>query len=584
MNHFSILACLAAVFVGSQLNAAPGDVQPEEGDHVWLYADTQLHNMLADSARARSASADKKAKVAIRPPVLDLWGRHALIDAAEKMRSDGHLALFLGDAANVSCISEFSAFIELNREVNWIFVPGNHDGYYMGNMTFAPRDKGSEKQDKSWEGSCLGGSGLAADEERKIRDLENALYGFADKGKQTHVDEGVLTKAHAIWLYLDDLRKRGVIASDPLVLGNWSEGNDEGQRMFITTGTVSHGQDEARLDIVASVSGQSNGRHAGNYERSWDSYLLQRLTLPDGRVFVLMDTSDYWRSPTSGFFRWRQWLGGWTGTCDRLLGYLPGTCGDMSEQQLDQAAKWASEAGKQGAPIIFAGHHPWAAIGSRVRKQALQKMPVLGHSTYLSAHVHDPANETEGREGKRPRELNIGSTTDYPMEYARLQLKPDTEPDVTPYRLAPRDVSNAPVCDLPLSYNGAYPENGSIQYYKMVFATYAALLAKVGENPDWVARLDLSDFACADDAGECLVQIRTELEEARASFSGSTLSCELRSLLSSLGRLDRTQLSEIPEIRKIERDCAIWGSVEEFKKNGYFGENDERRILPWNDS
>src|SRR5687767_4156122 len=122
---------------------------------LWLFADSQIHNTTGALTRSKSALADQRASnVAIRPPSLDIWADVVLASISARIHREAGAApaFFLGDAANVSCIEEYTRFLDaIGGELLWFGAPGNHDGFFMGNFTFEPRGATGVN---SWQGAC----------------------------------------------------------------------------------------------------------------------------------------------------------------------------------------------------------------------------------------------------------------------------------------------------------------------------------------------------------------------------------------------------------------------------------------------
>lgn len=105
---------------------------------------------------------------------------------------------FVGDAANTSCTHEFARFLARMHGTPWFGALGNHDGYYMGNLTFAA-DAGPARgvnHGNTWQGACECGDQLDHRTLSAIATLEYRLLLQPDANSE----QDTLTKAVAIWI------------------------------------------------------------------------------------------------------------------------------------------------------------------------------------------------------------------------------------------------------------------------------------------------------------------------------------------------------------------------------------------------
>jgi hypothetical protein len=114
----------------------PASTLEDVSDRICILSDNQRHELLGSSIKVyRNSFSDKVIEAsAIRPPQLDLFGQDLLGEALE--RTDGFV-LHLGDACDVSNTVEFALFAwDMRRAPSgWLMAPGNHDGYFMGNVS-----------------------------------------------------------------------------------------------------------------------------------------------------------------------------------------------------------------------------------------------------------------------------------------------------------------------------------------------------------------------------------------------------------------------------------------------------------------
>lgn len=155
---------------------------------IALIADTQIHESRGTASRYFSLAGDQFVEVTIRSGQQVLGAGDILQEALRKSR-DYRLALHLGDAIDVSCSTEWQRFsLVMARErgapgpSTWLFAPGNHDGYLVGN--FYPLDRGVYT-DSYWNNICNVGRVIQNDhyvheritKPRVLQDYLNKLFG-----------------------------------------------------------------------------------------------------------------------------------------------------------------------------------------------------------------------------------------------------------------------------------------------------------------------------------------------------------------------------------------------------------------------
>jgi hypothetical protein len=125
--------------------APPGGTAEIDGGvtaaRVFAFADSQLHYLLGKRTFAQSPFAERMSfEVAVRPAALDDGSDLllALFLDERARRYAGHTPVFLGDAADLSCLQEIDAFFAVLDA--WgldrlMAVTSNHDGFYAGNFT-----------------------------------------------------------------------------------------------------------------------------------------------------------------------------------------------------------------------------------------------------------------------------------------------------------------------------------------------------------------------------------------------------------------------------------------------------------------
>ncbi|WP_428261192.1 hypothetical protein [Haliangium sp.] len=108
---------------------------------IFAFSDSQLHYLLGKRTFAQSPFAERMSfEVAVRPAALD-DGSDLLLDLfmdEYRYHYGEHSLVFLGDAADLSCLPEIDAFFAVLSAAgvdHLLGVTSNHDGFYAGNFT-----------------------------------------------------------------------------------------------------------------------------------------------------------------------------------------------------------------------------------------------------------------------------------------------------------------------------------------------------------------------------------------------------------------------------------------------------------------
>ena len=216
-----------------------------------LLADNQFSNVeAAHAAWSDNYRADTHVtRVAIRPPHMDHWGQRILEHALEDGRAKKvGLVLHLGDAANISCVSEMHRFTNsMNRAgIPWFMAPGNHDSLMMGNWAY---DAATAGERTVWGNECKSLASPAGAKSEAM-DKDGFLRAYVAAKGWT---EGPATE-------VDELQCSSVVTNDPRV--------------------------EARLCRSAT------GAH-------WNAYIVQKVVMNDKTSIILLDTTQYRKMPRS---------------------------------------------------------------------------------------------------------------------------------------------------------------------------------------------------------------------------------------------------------------------------------------------
>jgi len=339
-----------------------------------VMADCQLHNLYSKAVPERNLSAEAAVATAIRSPQLDLFSRDVLAWILANGAPDADLVLHLGDALDLACEGELEAFIEVMDAgpKPWFMAPGNHDCFYFG--IYDPQH---------------------------IQLWDNACY---ESGRP-------LSKDLFIRLYLAALARR----DDP----------DSAAFAEVLGLTAFLGEPLAELAerIPASFAwerpvGESLNLEAVWWtldpERPWRSFLVQSIDLTKeglreempARV-MLLDSCQYERRPEMIPNAWRSYP----------VSLNSGSTGEMLPDQLRIVRSWIERT--SGGSLAF--HHPFDALAPRARASIGWLRRERPANTLFTAHTHRGYYAHHDLGGEFDElELNLASTTDWPMEWRLL--------------------------------------------------------------------------------------------------------------------------------------------------------------------
>ncbi|MDH4031033.1 MAG: metallophosphoesterase [Chromatiales bacterium] len=484
--------------------------------NVVLVADNQLNHLYGEPIWMRSQLVTQFVRVSIRPVQQDLFGQGILrwvLDVYGSRRPVIHL----GDAANMGCVGEFEAFLEIMTATGnqpWLMAPGNHDAFLMGN---------SENSTDVWHAACERAGG------RLTKDMLVGKYlqhlHRQDSGFRTAFPDADNLPATGEW------RSDAPPGSAFLRAVAWAIDESRPHRSFVVQ------------EVDLGLKPPSDGSAA-----------------PPPVAAMLLDSSQFAAAPI-------------------LLpvpGPNAGVNGDLQADQLEVVTRWLSQAPGNSIPVLMS-HHPFGTLrdGSRAAVDQLRKQYDV--PLYVSAHTHNGQYFIRGgSEGWL--ELNVGSIVDYPIEFRTFSIHEGGESEMlfrTPlFRIpdmwgtlagdrAPRcEASWEAMADDPdfyLTYLdgiSADPVATQLMLMTTLLRTYERLIDTVpsaADNEHWP---DLTRFAgrkcCSSDE-----DILTALE-AKTDAASREQSIEA---LIELGRFDRARLAADPILHRDYRVCqAVWAS------------------------
>lgn len=403
MRNVMLKATAAAVLFGSQVAAAE---QPEVP--LLFLADPQVHNAYGTSLKQMFPVSDWVAKVAIRPPEVNLLApltlRHALAKGQDALAGSGRLAVVLGDGTNIGCSGEADAFdaefANARPGLVRLMAHGNHDSYMMGTInSYGP------KGPNTWTPGRMMTADLPVDEAwwnptgSPERTGTSALgRNWMDACYRPAVGEGAaagtpMNKVRWLARYASSLAPHG------LVQANVGTADHEG---LVFSGQGAPGS------VLAAMNYRSRGvwfrprpetpTRGEDYARSWNSFVVQAVDFGERHTLVLIDTSVC-QNARGGV---------------RFLTSNAGTHACIGKAQF-KAIEELMDGVDADRHVVFAGHFPIKDLKRRERRRLAAIM--RNHSpsgwTYVSGHTHAALSETAYSGGV---DRNIGSTTDWPME------------------------------------------------------------------------------------------------------------------------------------------------------------------------
>ena len=343
-----------------------------------LVADCQLHNLQSLAIPERNLSSEALASTTIRPPQLDLFSEEVLRWILVNGAPGAEVIFHLGDSLDLACEGEFEAFLRTMRSAGkpWFLAPGNHDSYYFG--VYDPQDR------SLWDDACHG-AGRPFTKDRFIRRYVAALL------QQEEAGCSALAAALGI--------------ADP--------GNAAAEELAATL------PDEFEWVAEDNAHGFLRGIcWQIDQEQPWRSFVLQsvEITEPDqGDLAVrvlLLDSCQYARRPELIVNGWQSYP----------LALNCGYTGQMLPNQLRKVRVWIEEWSSFDRTYTMMSHHPFESLEPRTRSSLGWLWRERGIGMMVSAHTHQGFFAHHDLDGEGDHlELNIASTTDWPMEWRTLQ-------------------------------------------------------------------------------------------------------------------------------------------------------------------
>jgi hypothetical protein len=309
-----------------------------------------------------------------------------------------------------------------------------------------------------------------------------------------------MSKATAIALYLVGLQDRGLIKDDPLTKG-WTKGADKFWH-YTTTFELAVKGENLPVILEAVVS----SAEVGPGDDEWDAYLLQDVLIPSRKTHViLVDTSDYESRPTGRVkaAAVRCWL---SGRCT-----VPGVIGNIAETQTNTILGWVANAEKNNEDFFLMGHHNWDSLSKQTLERLEKAEDSTSFITYVSGHEHNPTSKVKAEGAREDWEVNIGSVTDYPQQFAAIAYQPTTDQNVKATRLevVVHDVASREVkCEVDYSPDTQSCYFGD-DYHRQVREITKLMIERLVKEPG------LASTSC--DAKNCLEPMLKKINSAPIS-------------------------------------------------------------------
>lgn len=429
---------ITALFSSIAFAAEP---EPQQDFSVFFLADPQVHNVYGAALKQMFPIADFASKVAIRPAEVNLLAhlvlRHALETGRTAVAGQSNVVVVLGDGTNIGCTGEADLFDDEFARIPGLvrlMAHGNHDSYLMGTVNSYNPVKTSEAiphamldpdvlppvDEGWWE---ITAEPVVKSTSVKYRNWRDACY----KPDALKRPPGTpMNKVRWLARYAESLKPHGLIQRPEGTTASGGlrySGSAEPLKPLAALNYRSLGvwyRPEVRDD--APIDGR----------RTWKSVILQAVDISDRHTLVLIDTSVC-PDARGGLSMWRSNAG--TNSC-------------IGQEQFDEMRELLRHV-PFSRHVIFAGHFPIKALKGHERDKliALMKSRSLTGWTYISGHTHDASSPYLEDGGM---DMNIGSTTDWPMESHVLRFSP-TSPRITSMA---RSFSESRICRFPIALIG----------------------------------------------------------------------------------------------------------------------------------
>lgn len=392
-----------------------------------VVADPQIHNIYGDSLKQMFGVSDLVSRVAVRPAEVNILAKYSLEELLKKALGRNpkkEFSLVLGDATNIACSSEFEIFKDtMNKVVKgnnaWLMAHGNHDSYLMGTVNsyvvadglvanpWSPEvaEYGMPKDTNLW-------NVIEPNGEQNWRD---ACY--RDKASNTSISNNKksspMNKMRWIAKYIKHLEAYKIkITSNKFTPSDLN--HDSNKTIYHELNSVPNSNingNNFRLKGVFIEPIIADTPSKTDLLMPYESYIVQSYDLDESTWLLIIDTSvcKYARAKNP-FMYYRENAG--THAC-------------IGELQFADIKYMIDKHEKSGKNLIVAGHSNLGSLNYNEEKAVIKILNEYIEKddkkswTYLSAHTHNPINFKKWDKGK---EINVGSTTDWPMESHKFHI------------------------------------------------------------------------------------------------------------------------------------------------------------------
>lgn len=404
---------------------------------VLFVGDPQIHNIYGVSLKQGQPLADDAARVAIRPPEVNLLAKYALAEILRVgLEKKPDIVVVLGDGTNIACSNEYDIFAKIMRGHDrdepdadgrlWLMAHGNHDSYMQGmqNSYIPTRDTYREPAlmprsvvptDETWwretvpllqsQYIWIKNNWLKSDKNKAFQGYSWNYACYAPRSEsdtQESKSSSPMNKVQWLAKYFAELEPHGLtVVSSPIPDKGPSVLNVPGKEFDNWPQTF-----RLKSDRVTGKLAAINYRMEGRWMRpdfseppgqvqlqeAWKSFVVQSIDLSPVHRLVLIDTS----------------------VCEDARGVgraNAGKYGCIGADQMRIIARLAKV--EPGVKVTIAGHFPLKDLSESERRKLFEIMEQSQPWDYISAHTHAPVSRIKWNGGV---ELNIGSTTDWPAE------------------------------------------------------------------------------------------------------------------------------------------------------------------------
>lgn len=398
----------------TETRAPPSSLDGPISRKVILFGDTQLHEFYGAPVFLGSLPADFLSKVAIRSAPQRLFGSEILKRIVDWNKHEGKSPIIhMGDAVDVSCMTEWRRFTKLMQNersgVEWVLVPGNHDGYFEGVLYPNNQQIGNDwAKDRHWTDDRYGNLNwdLRCDAEEDLMRKAGARSKVVSADVRKEVRKSNLRKREFICEYL-----KLVDIEEPacnIELNAEEAGyvrKDQGHFLRRVAWRLARPQWQSFLLQVVDMSATDPKCGGSQCPRTWG---------------ILLDTSQYEDNPR---FSWRTVA---HGINRRIEDTSAGGRGEIRDDQAQRAKGLLREMENSfpGSRFVIFGHHDFESLTKKAKRFVAELIKEGAEPLYVSAHTHKGFWKTYDGFGDRPLvELNVGSLLDAPVHFRDFQLQ-----------------------------------------------------------------------------------------------------------------------------------------------------------------